>query len=221
MLSDAARPMITLRFDASRAELGELKAECVQRGQHRSFLHDTFEKRDRQLFPRDLLLALTPTKKGGFRTVGVLRRSLRYNKEENRRIVYVDFIYVLKSNRGQGIGRKLLECAMLFGKVTKPVGLIVAGSESNVPATALYKSLGFQWVDDTCAEMLAPESAVVQLAAMRSSPTDPTTKAEVVNCIVEGEENSPADAADVKAAELLLAEHVSTLLVSADVHRRT
>lgn len=166
------RPVCVVKFDSSMAELGELRAECVARGQSRAFLRDTFEVRCRKLFPRDLIVAKVPTRKGGLRTVGALRRSLRWCKEEGRCIVFVDFVFVLRGHRGQGIGRRLLESAMLHGKKPKPVGLVVAGSEANVSAVALYESLGFRWTDGSRAEMLATEEAVRRLAAARASPAD-------------------------------------------------
>jgi ribosomal protein S18 acetylase RimI-like enzyme len=168
-----ARARIDVRFDASASELGELRAECLERGQSRDFLRATFDARDAQLRPNDLLRATTPTRKGGgARTVGALRRSLRWDKAAGRRIVVIDFVYVLRSHRGLGVGRALLEAAMLHGKVAKPCALLVAGSESNVAAVGLYESLGFAWVEaagEPRVEMVAPAAAVERLMRARAA----------------------------------------------------
>ena len=152
----------------------------MQRGQSREFLRETFDVRCKQLYPRDIILAQAPTRKGGVRTVGALRRSLRWCKEEARRIVHIDFVYVLRSHRGQGVGRKLLECAMLHGSKIKPVALVVAGSEANVSAVGLYESLGFCWVEGQRAHMVAPEAAVVRLAVSRGSLTYVALNADAI-----------------------------------------
>lgn len=202
---------VSVKFDAPMAELGELRAECIARGQSKEFMRETLEVRCRRLFPRDLIVAQVPTKKGGLRVVGVLRRSLRWCKVESRCIVYVDYLYVMRSHRGQGIGRKLLESAMLYGRKPKPVGLMVAGSEANVCAVALYESVGFGWTDRSCTEMLAPEAAVARLATMRTSPTDATPKSETTSILEE-------QAVEAEIAQLSLTHAPNPPPAGSDAH---
>merc|ERR1712087_733016 len=89
----------------------------------------------------------------GRRVVGMLRRSMRFDKEAGRASLYIDFIWVVPEMRGRQIGRQLLLEGLLVGK-QKDVRLMVAGSGANKAAVGLYQSLGFHWTDSTESEML-------------------------------------------------------------------
>ena len=135
----------------------------------RQFLAGIFSSRDKQLYPRDLLVAYVPTKgkKGsGQRAVGILRRSLKYDKEKNRSSVYVDFVWVMPECRGQQVGKRLLLAGVVVGK-QKDVRLMVAGSEANRAACRLYESVGFRW-DEAAppkTEMVLDGAAAAKAAA--------------------------------------------------------
>ena len=116
----------------------------------KKFLDSIFSSRDKQLYPRDLLVASVPSKskKGtGQRAIGILRRSLRYDKEKNCSSVYIDFVWVMPEFRGMQIGKKLLLAGIVVGRA-KDVRLQVAGSDGNTVACGLYESVGFRW-DET------------------------------------------------------------------------
>ena len=69
---------------------GQLKKMRNERSFDRDFLNALFDKRDKQLYPRDLLAAFVPTRRSGRanastaasgrRAVGILRRSLKVDK---------------------------------------------------------------------------------------------------------------------------------------------
>lgn len=112
---------------SSLAELGEVRAH-LKKKQERGFLVDIFEKRDKQLFPRDLLVAFVPTRRsgrakvdgdgdcrGGRRAVGILRRTLKFDKVQRCSSLYIDFVWVMKEARGLHIGRKLLNAGIQLG----------------------------------------------------------------------------------------------------------
>merc|ERR1712224_282064 len=120
-----------------------------------------FEQRCKQLYPRDLLMSTVPTKKGGRRPVGILRRSQRFEKEKNCSSLSIDFVWVLPEFRSCGLGRQLMGVGLVAGK-PKPVRLQVAGSEANTAAVGLYSSLGFEWAED------APEKTEMVLSAERA-----------------------------------------------------
>ena len=63
--------------------------------------------RDKQLFPRDLLVAYVPTRRGGLRAAGILKRSLKFDARRGSHIC-IDFVWVLSDFRRQGVGRRLL-----------------------------------------------------------------------------------------------------------------
>lgn len=111
------------------------------------FLDAIFSARDKQLYPRDLLVAYVPSrsKKGsGLRAVGLLRRSFKFDKDKCRTAIYVDFLWVMPECRGQHVGKRLLLAGISVGK-EKDVRLVVAGSDSNKAACSLYESVGFRW----------------------------------------------------------------------------
>lgn len=173
-LVEHPRPVVSVSPAKSAAGLGEIRKECIARGQDPEFLKGLLDSRCKQLFPRDLLVATVPTAGGGKRIVGMLRRTQRFLKEERRSMIVVDFVYVLRSHRGLGIGRQLLVEGMLSGKKPKPCSLLVAGSENNVVAVKLYESLGFRWASALRTEMRAPDSAVARLMEMRAPLTPPS-----------------------------------------------
>ena len=155
-------------LDEVRGQLRKLRGE---RAFDREYMSNLFEKRDKQLFPRDLLAAFLPTRRSraqtakgrggdgsalGRRAVGILRRSLRMDKRRHTSL-YIDFVWVAKEARGLHIGRRLLTAGIRLGK-EKDVRLLVAGSDHNVPAVALYKSVGFEWTSGLKTEMVLEKS---------------------------------------------------------------
>ena len=110
-------------------------------------------------------VATVPTKRGGRRPAGILRRSFKFDKEANRSIIYVDFVWVFPEFRGCGLGRQLMGAGLVVGK-PKDVRLQVAGSDENRAAVGLYTSLGFAWAKDApertemvCSAELAADAA--------------------------------------------------------------
>lgn len=164
-------PSVRISFVPESGHLGEVRGECVKRGQAKEFLDACLKDRCKQLYPRDLPCVEVPTKRGGYRPVGMLRRTLRFHKELRCSQVVIDFIYVLKSHRGMGLGRKLLERGMVAGKKAKPCTLLVAGSEDNVTAVKLYESMGFTWSSSLFVDMFAPASAAQALMDRAPPPT--------------------------------------------------
>ena len=138
---------VAIDFCGDVSGLGEVRAALRKLEHPRCFIASVLDERDKQLYPRDLLVARLPSKKqrkeGGGRPAGILRRSLKYDKERGSHIV-VDFVWVAKEFRRMGIGRKLLVAGLVDGR-DKPVRLLVAGSEENYKAVGLYESLGFRW----------------------------------------------------------------------------
>ena len=141
---------IAVDFCGDVSGLGEVRAALRKLEHARFFIAGVLDERDKQLYPRDLLVARLPGKKqrkeGGGRPVGIMRRSLKYDKERGSHLV-IDFVWVDKEFRRMGIGRKLLVAGLVDGR-DKAVRLLVAGSEENYQAVGLYESLGFRW---TCA----------------------------------------------------------------------
>lgn len=113
----------------------------------KNFLAKVFDVRDKQLFPRDLLVATIPTKRGGRRPIGVLRRSMMFDKKKRAKALTIDFVWVMPEFRSCGLGRTLMGAGLVSGK-PKDVHLQVAGSEQNAAAFGLYTSLGFVWETD-------------------------------------------------------------------------
>ena len=64
---------------ANGAELCEIIGELRKRKHEKEFITKILEKRDKQLFPRDLFVAYVPTKRGGLRAAGLLKRSLKFD----------------------------------------------------------------------------------------------------------------------------------------------
>ena len=125
--------------------LADLRGALKKLKHDSNFLRKIFDNRDRQLFPRDLLVASVPSrKKGRRRPIGLLRRSFTFDKEKSCRALTIDFVWVLPEFRSCGIGRQLMSAGLLVGK-PKDVHLQVAGSDDNRAAVALYSSLGFRW----------------------------------------------------------------------------
>jgi GNAT superfamily N-acetyltransferase len=65
----------------------------------------------------------------------------------------VNLVFVLDDFRKRCVGTQLIRAAMSVGKQTG-VDLVVAGPVNNAGAVALYKSLGFEWADDTSDHMM-------------------------------------------------------------------
>ena len=148
---------------ANGTDLCEIIGELRKRKHEKEFLTKIFEKRDKQLSPRDLLVAYVPTKRGGLRAAGLLKRSLKFDARRGSHIC-IDFVWVLSDFRRHGIGRRLLMDGLLAGR-PKPVRLLVAGSEENVRAVGLYESLGFRWVDRMMNDMVLEAKQVAALQA--------------------------------------------------------
>ena len=110
----------------------------------KNFLSKIFESRCKQLYPRDLMVATVTTKKGGKRPIGVLRRSMQFDKKKRSADLYIDFVWVLPDYRSCGLGRHLMGAGLVTGR-PKDVRLQLAGSEANKAALGLYQSLGFVW----------------------------------------------------------------------------
>ena len=75
-------------------------------------------------------------------------------KQENKVVGYISFyciideteivnVCVLPEYRGQGIGRRLTQCAIDFNKEIKGTKVMLEVRISNTPAIKLYESLGF------------------------------------------------------------------------------
>jgi ribosomal protein S18 acetylase RimI-like enzyme len=152
---------------ANGAELCEIIGELRKRKHEKEFIAKIIEKRDKQLFPRDLLVAYVPTKRGALRAAGLLKRSLKFDERRGSHLC-IDFVWVLSDFRRLGIGRRLLMEGLLAGR-PKAVRLLVAGSENNYRAVGLYESLGFRWVDRNMNDMMLEAEQVVALMAAASS----------------------------------------------------
>ena len=125
--------------------LADIRGSLKKLKHDSNFLFKIFENRDRQLYPRDLLVASVPSrKKGKRRPIGILRRSFCFDPVKKSRALTIDFVWVLPEFRSCGIGRQLMSAGLIAGK-PKDVHLQVAGSDDNHAAVALYTSLGFRW----------------------------------------------------------------------------
>eukprot|EP00965_Chrysotila_dentata_P037360 1242930-Pleurochrysis_carterae.AAC.1 len=188
------RPSVAIGCVDNVEALGEIKGRLRKLKHNKGFLQSIFEERDKQLFPRDLLVAWVPTRKAskvqsgsmdvtvpdasgaaqaGRRAVGILRRSLRFDKASNRASLYIDFVWVMPEMRGMQIGKKLLLQGILLGR-QKDVKLLVAGSKKNHVASSLYESVGFRWTDFSHTEMVLEASQVH--AALASKPLSAPSK---------------------------------------------
>lgn len=145
--------------------LGEIIGMLRKREHPKEFLAKIFEQRDKQLFPKDLLVASFPTRKGGRRAAGMLKRSLKFDAKRGCHVC-IDFVWVAPDFRRRGLGRGLLMAGLRAGSKDKPVRLLVAGSENNYRAVGLYESLGFRWVSSLMTDMvLAAEQVTALMAA--------------------------------------------------------
>ena len=152
---------------ANGAELCEIIGELRKRKHEKEFITKILEKRDKQLFPRDLFVAYVPTKRGGLHAAGLLKRSLKFDARRGSHLC-IDFVWVLSDFRRLGIGRRLLMQGLLAGR-PKAVRLLVAGSDNNYRAVGLYESLGFRWVDRNMNDMMLEAEQVEALMAAASS----------------------------------------------------
>eukprot|EP00325_Prymnesiales_sp_UTEX-LB-985_P002152 CAMPEP_0174705988 /NCGR_PEP_ID=MMETSP1094-20130205/9005_1 /TAXON_ID=156173 /ORGANISM="Chrysochromulina brevifilum, Strain UTEX LB 985" /LENGTH=258 /DNA_ID=CAMNT_0015904213 /DNA_START=53 /DNA_END=829 /DNA_ORIENTATION=+ len=152
--------------------LAEVRGALKKLKHDKNFLAKIFATRDRQLFPRDIITAVVPTKKGGDRPIAMLRRSLIFDKAKNRKALSIDFVWVMPEFRSCGIGRLLLQEGILVGR-PKDVHLQVAGSEANTAAVGLYQSFGFAWDDDAPdkTEMILLAESVEAAASMSREQT--------------------------------------------------
>lgn len=185
----------------STEPLAEVRGALKRLKHDAAFMAKIFETRCKQLYPRDLLVATVPTKKGGRRPAGILRRSQRFDKEAGCACLSVDFVWVLPEFRACGLGRQLMGAGLVSGK-PKDVRLQVAGSEANTAAVGLYTSLGFSWAEDAPpkTEMLltaegaaAAVEAIARAAARQGAPiptlppTPPTMAARAVSASVRAQ----------------------------------
>ena len=60
------------------------------------------------------------------------------------RILWVDMIAVKHQQKGKGIGRKLVQHALLYGKATRMDDISLYVDKSNNKAIKFYKALGFR-----------------------------------------------------------------------------
>ena len=91
---------------ANGAELCEIIGELRKRKHEKEFITKILEKRDKQLFPRDLFVAYVPTKRGGLRAAGLLKRSLKFDARRGSHLC-IDFVWVLSDFRRLGIGNSV------------------------------------------------------------------------------------------------------------------
>lgn len=160
---------------ASLEPLAEVRGALRKLKHDKGFMSKIFESRDKQLFPRDILVATVPTKRGGERPIGLIRRSFCFNKAENCRALYIDFVWVMPEFRGCGVARGLLSEGVLVGR-PKVVHLQVAGSEANTAAVGLYKSFGFVWDEhapDKTEMILSADLAAAAAAGQHRAPREP------------------------------------------------
>jgi ribosomal protein S18 acetylase RimI-like enzyme len=176
-----AHPMLDIRPCETTEQLSEIVGALRKLKHEKSFIHKIFEGRDKQSWPRDLLAAYVQSKKGKPRAVGVLRRSLRFDKATNRKSLSIDFVWVMPEFRSCGCGRALMAAGLVFGK-PKDVWLQVAGSDDNKTAVDLYKSLGFEWDEESSpkhTEMLllaerVPSAVAAAQARLRKAAAPPS-----------------------------------------------
>ena len=65
---------LTIEPCADLTPLADVRGALKKLKHEKSFLCKVFEARDKQLFPKDILVAYIPSKKGKPRAIGVLRR---------------------------------------------------------------------------------------------------------------------------------------------------
>ena len=167
--------------------LAEVRGALKKLKHDSHFMAKIFDHRCKQLYPRDLLVATIPTRKGGRRPVGILRRSQRFDKEKMRSALSIDFVWVLPEFRSCGLGRQLMGAGLVSGK-PKDVRLQVAGSEANTAAVGLYSSLGFVWAED------APDKTEMILSAERAAATTAVITARATPPPPSQQQQQPADA---------------------------
>ena len=97
---------------ASIEELGDVLGALRKLKHDRNFIAKIFESRDKQLFPRDLLVATVPTRKGGRRPVGVIRRTLRFNQKKRTTDLSIDFVWVMPEKTEMILVAELAEAAV-------------------------------------------------------------------------------------------------------------
>ena len=136
-VASAATHSLTIEPCEGMEPLAEIVGALRKLKHDKKFLAKIFERRDKQLWPRDLLVAYLPTKRTGKpRAVGLLRRSFIFDKEKNSRALSIDFVWVLPEVRSCGCGRQLMAAGIVCGK-PKDVHLQVAGSEDNKAAVVV------------------------------------------------------------------------------------
>ncbi len=67
---------------------------------------------------------------------------------QGRRRIHVRHLQVIEERWGQGIGRRILEEAIVFCREIERTEMTLNVTKSNARAMALYQSLGFQKVND-------------------------------------------------------------------------
>jgi hypothetical protein len=96
---------------ASIEELGDVLGALRKLKHDRNFIAKIFESRDKQLFPRDLLVATVPTRKGGRRPVGErgsarASRDSRFGRGEVAAELLVEFRVTPPAEFFQRVGRR-------------------------------------------------------------------------------------------------------------------
>ncbi len=80
---------------------------------------------------------------GGERPEGLVLIRFRPSVWTGALDAYVEELYVAPEQRGQGVGRALLEAAMEAAREAGATGMDLATSETDTAARALYESCGF------------------------------------------------------------------------------
>lgn len=191
---------VTVRPCESVEALSEVRGRLRKMDHSQGFLASLFDQRDKQLYPRDLLVAWATSKRGKSRAVGIIRRSLKFDKKLNSSSLYIEFVWVFPECRGQHLGRMLLHAGLLIGK-PKDVRLVVAGSVNNLVAIRLYESVGFAWTDSSCSEMLLTAEEAQSAVGSYSPPS----------CTVDGPPSSNSSAASDAVTEVAADDSISDL----------
>jgi GNAT superfamily N-acetyltransferase len=184
----------------SLEELSEIRGRLRKMDHSPAFLASVFDQRCKQLYPRDLLVAWVTSRRGKSRAVGIIRRTLKFDRQLNCASLYVEFVWVFPECRGQQLGRMLLHAGLVVGK-PKDVRLVVAGSVDNLVAIRLYESAGFAWTDSSCCEMLLTAE---QAQAAVESYTPPSRT-------VTGPPSSNASAASEAVTDVTSRDSISDL----------
>ncbi|MBN3523399.1 GNAT family N-acetyltransferase [Paenibacillus apiarius] len=82
--------------------------------------------------------------KHGEEYVGLIVHSWSFSLSKGYAVLRIEALYSLPSYRNKGVGRKLLQHAIDLANEKKAARLQLETDDENVPARALYASLGFE-----------------------------------------------------------------------------